>query len=44
MKIIIGGSCASSEICEYVRADGWSTNAFEGIKICQKWMKDKLSD
>jgi methanogenic corrinoid protein MtbC1 len=36
-KIIIGGNPVTEEVRRYVGADAFTTNAAEGIKICQKW-------
>lgn len=35
-KIIIGGNPVTKEACEYVGADVFTTNAAEGVKICQQ--------
>lgn len=37
-KIIIGGNPVTKEACEFVGADGFTTNAAEGVKICQSWV------
>ena len=34
--IVIGGGTIDGDICEYVGADSWSTDAMEGVRICQK--------
>lgn len=39
VKIIIGGNPVTKEVCEHVGADAWTTNAAEGVKICQGWVK-----
>lgn len=39
VKIIIGGNPVTKEACEYVGADAFTTNAAEGVKICQGWVK-----
>lgn len=38
VKIIIGGNPVTKEACEYVNADAYTTNAAEGVKICQRWV------
>lgn len=38
VKIIIGGNPVTKEVCEYVKADAYTTNAAEGVKICQGWV------
>jgi methanogenic corrinoid protein MtbC1 len=35
IPIIIGGSTLSEEICRFVGADFWVTDAMEGVRICQ---------
>ena len=37
-RIIIGGNPVTKEACEFVGADEFTTNAAEGVKICQSWM------
>ena len=37
-KIIIGGNPVTKEACEYVGSDAFTTNAAEGVKICQGWV------
>ncbi|MBC3887957.1 cobalamin-binding protein [Acetobacterium paludosum] len=37
-KIIIGGNPVTTEACQYVGADRFTTNAAEGVKICQEWV------
>jgi len=37
-KIIIGGNPVTRESCEYVGSDAYTTNAAEGVKICQGWL------
>jgi dimethylamine corrinoid protein len=32
---IIGGATVDSRVAEYVEADSWSTDAMEGVRICQ---------
>jgi methanogenic corrinoid protein MtbC1 len=34
--IVLGGSIIDGRVCEYVGADSWSTDAMEGVRICQK--------
>lgn len=38
VKIIIGGNPVTQEACEHIAADAFTTNAAEGIKICQGWV------
>ncbi|MEA5072915.1 MAG: cobalamin-dependent protein [Eubacterium aggregans] len=37
-KFIIGGNPVTKEACEMVGADAYTTNAAEGVKICQNWV------
>lgn len=36
--IIIGGGQISEEVCRYVGADYWTTDAMAGVEICQQLM------
>jgi dimethylamine corrinoid protein len=38
VKIIIGGIPVSKEACEDMKADAFSHNAAEGVRICRGWM------
>ncbi|AOT68688.1 cobalamin B12-binding domain-containing protein [Geosporobacter ferrireducens] len=39
VKTIIGGNPVTKEACEQIGADAFTTNAAEGVKICQGWVK-----
>ncbi|AFV01248.1 corrinoid methyltransferase protein [Dehalobacter sp. UNSWDHB] len=39
LKIIIGGNPVTEEACRQIGADAFTTNAAEGVKICQSWVK-----
>lgn len=39
IKIIIGGNPVTKEACAMIGADAFTTNAAEGVKICQGWVK-----
>jgi len=39
VKVIIGGNPVTKDVCEHVGADAFTTNAAEGVKICQGWVK-----
>ncbi|MEL7565551.1 MAG: cobalamin-dependent protein [Dehalobacterium sp.] len=39
VKIIIGGNPVTGDACKQIGADMFTTNAAEGIKICQGWVK-----
>jgi methanogenic corrinoid protein MtbC1 len=36
--VVLGGAIMDGRVCEYVGADSWSTDAMEGVRICQKLM------
>lgn len=38
VKVIIGGNPVSEEACKVVGADAFTSNAAEGIRICQGWV------
>jgi dimethylamine corrinoid protein len=38
VKIIIGGNPVTKEACELIGADAFTTNAAEGVRICQQWV------
>lgn len=40
VKIIIGGNPVTEQACQYIEADAFTTNAAEGVKICQRWTND----
>ena len=37
VKIIIGGNPVTKEACEMIGADAFTTNAAEGVRICEAW-------
>lgn len=39
VKIIIGGNSVTQEACGHIGADACTTNAAEGVKICQEWVR-----
>ncbi|MDQ7092050.1 cobalamin-dependent protein [Desulfosporosinus sp. PR] len=39
VKVIIGGNPVTEEACKQIGADTFTTNAAEGVKICQGWVK-----
>lgn len=39
VKVIIGGSPVTKEACGYIGADGFTTQASEGLKMIQCWMQ-----
>jgi len=38
VKIIIGGNPVTKEAADHIGADAFTTNAAEGVKICQSWV------
>jgi methanogenic corrinoid protein MtbC1 len=34
--VVLGGSIMDGRVCEYVGADSWSTDALEGVRICEQ--------
>ncbi len=36
IPVVIGGAIMDGRVCEFVGADSWSTDAMEGVRICQK--------
>lgn len=38
IKIIIGGNPVTKDACQHIGADAFTTNAAEGVKICQRWV------
>jgi methanogenic corrinoid protein MtbC1 len=35
-SIVVGGGQLSEEVCQYVGADHWSTDAVAGVELCQR--------
>lgn len=38
VKVIIGGNLVAEQACQMIGADAFTTNAAEGVKICQGWV------
>lgn len=38
IPIVIGGNQLNEQVCHYVGADGWVTDAMSGVRLCQRWM------
>jgi methylmalonyl-CoA mutase cobalamin-binding domain/chain len=38
VKVILGGSIVTADICMYAGADDWSRNAYEGVGKCRAWV------
>lgn len=39
VKVIIGGNPVTEDACKMIGADAFTTNAAEGVKQCQGWVK-----
>jgi len=39
--VVLGGAIVDGRVCEYVGADSWSTDAVEGVRICQRLLGDR---
>ena len=37
-KVIIGGAQLDQQVCEYIGADAFVTDAVAGVNICKEWM------
>jgi methanogenic corrinoid protein MtbC1 len=42
--IIIGGGQLSEEVCQYVGADHWITDAVTGVELCQRLMSGQVRE
>jgi len=42
--IIIGGGQLSEEVCQYVGADHWTTDAVTGVELCQRLMAEQVRE
>ncbi|HEY44919.1 MAG TPA: cobalamin-binding protein [Anaerolineae bacterium] len=42
--IIIGGGQLSEEVCQYVSADHWTTDAVAGVVLCQRLMAEQVRE
>jgi methanogenic corrinoid protein MtbC1 len=40
--IIIGGGQLSEEVCQYVGADHWTTDAVTGVELCKKIISEQV--
>lgn len=40
--IIIGGGQLSAEVCQYVGADHWTTDAATGVELCKKLISEQM--
>lgn len=42
--IIIGGGQLSEEVCQYVGADDWTTDAVSGVELCQRLVSGQVRE
>jgi len=40
IPIVIGGNQIDEQVCQYVGADAWVTDAMSGVRLCQKWLEE----
>lgn len=43
IPIIIGGGMMNEQICRFVGADYWTTDALKGVRICEEIIRSKAS-
>jgi methanogenic corrinoid protein MtbC1 len=41
--IVIGGNQLTEQVCQYIGADAWVTDAMTGVRLCQKLLGEKDS-
>ena len=41
IPIVIGGNQLNEQVCQYVGADHWVTDAMSGVRLCQKLLANK---
>ena len=39
--IVLGGGTVDNEVCLYAGADSWSTDAMEGVRLCQRLVSER---
>ena len=39
--VVLGGGTVDSEVCLYAGADSWSTDAMEGVRICERLVTER---
>lgn len=42
--IVIGGNQLNEQVCQYVGADGWVTDAMTGVRLCQKLLAGRVRE
>ena len=40
VPLIIGGGAVNDQVCQYVGADYWMSNAMDGVRLCQRLLAD----
>lgn len=43
MPVIIGGGQLTAQVCEYVGADHWSTEAVNGVELCKRLVAEQAA-
>lgn len=38
IPIVIGGNQLNEQVCQYVGANAWVTDAMTGVRLCQRWL------
>jgi methanogenic corrinoid protein MtbC1 len=39
--IVIGGNQLNEQVCQYVGADAWVTDAMSGVRLCQRLIAER---
>lgn len=39
VKVVVGGSCMNSAVCQALGADGYTADPIENAALCKKWME-----
>jgi dimethylamine corrinoid protein len=42
--VVLGGGTIDDKVCGYAGADSWSTDAMEGLRICQRFMRARRGE
>jgi dimethylamine corrinoid protein len=42
--MVIGGCTIDEQVARYIGADFWTTDAMQGVRICQRYMEERQSD
>jgi methanogenic corrinoid protein MtbC1 len=38
---VLGGGTVDNEVCLYAGADSWSTDAMEGVRLCERLVSER---